>query len=172
MSKFKIPDAYADGIASIRKQPEDVMLEFSSALSAVAPSLRTDAVVAAVSSSLTLIPRHEVERMVAAIVSLYMALDSADESVESFVEEICKAMDESPRKDLKFDGDADRNRFMDRLIGLLKIDSFGVASKALSLKSECAYIFCAGRILTDARPIYGPDASIPPQAALISTMAT
>jgi hypothetical protein len=164
---FRIPDQYADGIVSIRKQPEDVMLEFSAALSTVAPSLSRDTIVSTVSSSVTSIPQNEVQGMVAAVVSLYAALDSSDVSIEPFVEQICKAMAESKRKDLNFDGDADRDRFRDRLTKLLKIDSLGIASKALSLKTECDHLFCSGRILTDARPVYGADVSTAPRAALV-----
>src|ERR1700676_3830276 len=100
--------------------------------------------------------------MVAAVVSLYAALASSDLSTEVFVEEICEAMAESKRKDLNFDDEADRDRFKHRLITLLKIDSFGIASKALSLKSDCDHVFCTGRILTDARPVYGADVSTAP----------
>jgi hypothetical protein len=64
-------------------------------------------------------------------------------------------------------GDTDRSCFKSRLIKLLTIDSFGIVSKALSLKAESDHIFCTGRILTDARPVYGADPSIAPRAALI-----
>jgi hypothetical protein len=104
-SKFTIPNQYASGIASIRKQSEDAMQELSTALLHVAPSLNRSTIVSTVSSSVASIPKDEVEGMVAAVASLYGALDSSDLSIELFVEEICNAMAESKREGLNFDGD-------------------------------------------------------------------
>lgn len=105
--------------------------------------------------------------MVSAVVSLYAAMDTSDLSIEVFVEEISRAMSESKQTELNFDSTADRLRFKDRLTTLLKLDAFGIASKAISLKTECDHSFCSGRILTDARPVYGLDVSTAPHAALI-----
>jgi hypothetical protein len=167
MAKFTVPERYAAGLAAIRQLSDDKMREFLSALSAVVPSLDARAVVAAASSSAKSISQDELEQMTFAVVSLYAALDYSDFEAEPFAEEICLAMAESKRKDLTFDGQEDRKRFKDRLEKLLGIDSFGVASKALSLRREYDHIFCSGRILTDARPLYGTDVSVPPRAALI-----
>jgi hypothetical protein len=143
------------------------MREFSTALSLIAPSLGTDTVASTVSTSVTSIPQTEIEGMVSAVVSLYAAMDTSDLSIEVFVEEISRAMSESKQTELNFDSTADRLRFKDRLTTLLKLDAFGIASKAISLKTECDHSFCSGRILTDARPVYGLDVSTAPHAALI-----
>jgi hypothetical protein len=166
-SRFRIPDQYVGGIASIRRQPDETMREFSTALSLIAPSLGTDTVASTVSTSVTSIPQTEIEGMVSAVVSLYAAMDTSDLSIEVFVEEISRAMSESKQTELNFDSTADRLRFKDRLTTLLKLDAFGIASKAISLKTECDHSFCSGRILTDARPVYGLDVSTAPHAALI-----
>jgi hypothetical protein len=167
MSRFTIPEQYADGLAALLRLPDNVVQGFVAALSAVSPSLNKNALVTSISSSVTSASQREVEEMVVAVISLYRALDSSDSSIDLFVEGICDAMADSKRKDLHFDGPPDRTRFKARLMDLLDIESFGVASKALSLKNECDHLFCVGRILTDARPVYSDDVSAPPRAALI-----
>lgn len=167
MAKLTIPERYAPGLVALRQLPEDKMREFLSALSVVTPSLNPNTIVSNISSSAKSIPPSELEQMTFAVVSLYAALDYSDLEAGPFVEEICRAMAESNRKDLNFEGDSDRNRFKDRLQNLLAIDSFSIASKALSLRREYDHIFCSGRILTDARPVYGPDVSVAPRAAII-----
>jgi hypothetical protein len=167
MSRLRIPEQYVSGIAAIRQQEEAAMRAFSAALSTVSPSLNAGALISTISSSVTSIPQSDIEKMVAAVVSLYAGLDSSDFPLEVFIEEICKAMAESKHKDLNFEGEADRERFKSRLIYLLNIESFSLASRALSLKSEYANVFCNGRIMTDARPVYGTDVSTAPHAALI-----
>jgi hypothetical protein len=140
---------------------------FSAALAVVSPSLNVNAIVSAISSSVAPLQPSETEEMVAAVISLYAAMESADFTSEGFIEEICSAMDQSGRKDLNFENDRDRGRFKNRLVDLLNIESFSLASKALSLKSECDHLFCTARIMTDARPVYGADVSTAPHAALI-----
>jgi hypothetical protein len=167
MPKFTIPKQYAEGLAALRRLPDDVVQNFLAALSSVSPSLRKNTLVSSIASSVPSVPSSQVEEMVVAVVSLYRALDSSDSPTEVFVEGICEAMAEDERKNLNFDGPSDRNRFAVRLTKLLTIDSFGIASKALSLKNECDHLFCVGRILTDARPVYADDVSTPPRAALI-----
>lgn len=57
--------------------------------------------------------------------------------------------------------------FRDSLAKLLAINSLDVEAKAFSLKGEYEHTFCTGRILTDARPIYGIDPSDTPAAMMI-----
>lgn len=59
------------------------------------------------------------------------------------------------------------NAFRDSLAKLLAINSLDVEAKAFSLKGEYEHTFCTGRILTDARPIYGIDPSDTPAAMMI-----
>jgi hypothetical protein len=167
MPRFTIPEQYADGLAALRRLPDNVVQNFVAALSTVPPSLNKATLVTSISSSVASVSQGEIEEMVVTVISLYRALDSSDSSTDLFVEGICDAMADSKRKDLTFDGLSDRARFKARLTELLDIDSFGVASKALSLKNECDHLFCVGRILTDARPVYSDDVSAPPRAALI-----
>jgi hypothetical protein len=167
MARFRIPEQYASGLATIRQLDDAAMEQFLSVLSKAAPSLNTSALASAVSSSVKSIPQEDIEEMLVAVVSLYGVLDQSDLSMESFTDEFCQAMAESKRKNLNFDGEADRKRFRDRLTQLLSVDSFSIASKALSLKQEYEHYFCSGRILSDARPVYGDDLVTGPLAALI-----
>jgi hypothetical protein len=167
MPRYTIPNAYADGIAAIRREPEEAIRAILAALSTVSPSLGTSSITGAISAVVASVPQSEIEVIVEAVFSLYNAFDSSDIAIELFVQEICKAMEDSKNKDLHFDGDSDRERFKNRLTQLLSVETFRLASKALSLRNECAHIFCNGRIMTDARPVYGIDVSLTPRAALI-----
>src|SRR5262249_36878643 len=49
--------------------------------------------------------------------------------------------------------------FKASLTKLLAIDSLNIEAKSFTLKAEYEHKFCAARILTDARPIYGDNPS-------------
>lgn len=80
------------------------------------------------------------------------------------------ADDVSASPDLELEEDA-RTKFARRLHELLRLDPVVLAARALNLVTEFERVYHGARILTDLRPVFGPDASDGPLAAtLIATL--
>ena len=98
------------------------------------------------------------------LVSMYLG---AADSHATFADEVCTLA-----RDLIGDATArdavDWSAFKADLEALLACDqSLGVTAKAASVRSEYGAIYCRARILTDLRPIFGPDPALAPLAAVI-----
>ena len=167
---MKIPARYVPGMAKIISLPDESIEELREALSKLWPSTDIKAIASEVAASVKSVSRQDVSRIVRTIVSLYVARsysESPTASLDEFVEDIWEALSESERKELQVLPE-DKKRIKARLQRLLDFDAFNVASKAMSLRQEHERVFCAARILTDARPVYGSDPKGRPRAAVIT----
>jgi hypothetical protein len=157
-------------MAKIISLPDDSIEELSEALSKLAPSVDIKGIASEVSGNVRSVSREDVSRIVRTIVSLYVARshpESSTASVDDFVEGIWEALGRSERKELQVPP-GEKEHIKARLKRLLDFDALNVASKAMNLRHEHERVFCTGRILTDARPVYGSDPKAPPKAAVIT----
>jgi hypothetical protein len=143
------------------------MKELLAALSETAPSYNVKAVASAVASRAKSIPREDVSRMIRAVISLYSARAYSGSSINEFVDDICQAMEQSGRKELAIPKEKEK-LVSERVKKLLSFEAFDVASKAMGLQSEHEHVYCKGRIMTDARPVFGPNPETGPNAVVIS----
>lgn len=149
---------------------DDSMEEFVEALSVTSPSLNIRAIISTAVSRVKSIERSDVSKLVRAIISLYtvrLYSDYSTSSIDEFVEEICQAMNRDGSKGLVVT-DENREHVKDRLKKILSLGTFGIATKAITLRSEYQHVLCSARILTDARPIYGPNPNDPPNGVVIA----
>jgi len=167
-----IPSRHVLGFAKIISLPDEPMNALFTALSEVSPSLDLKSVASAVASRVESVPRAEINRIVRAILSLYSARaypDVPSSSADDFVDDIWEAMSQSGRKELLVT-EENKDRIKARLKRLLSLEALNVVSKALNLRSEHEHILCSARILTDVRPLYGPNPKVPPNAVVITHM--
>jgi hypothetical protein len=99
------------------------------------------------------------------LISLSVTRAHADPPINEYVEDVLEAIDESEPKLL-----AGKKKFHARqlLRRLLSFEPLNVAAKASHLLHEQANLLASSRILTDARPVYGPDPERKPTAVLIN----
>lgn len=164
MAKFKIPDQHVGGLVAIRSLQGAAIDELLAALASVAPSVRIKPIITATSSA-TSIPQQTARQIVATLTSLIAVADYSEMSTDNLAEDVCRAMEESERTELRLG--PDREIFRERLARLLNVNALYLAARAQALSNEYEHIFCSGRILTDARPVYGHDVSEAPTATLI-----
>jgi len=107
---------------------------------------------------------NDVSAWIRMLASMYLAFAVLDESFANRVAEAAEGLvrDESPKRRL------DRKRFAADLIELLSChSSLGVTAKALDVRSEYGSVFHSARIITDIRPVFGPDVEGSPLAAAV-----
>lgn len=172
MEPLTIPARHIAGMEILFSMPDDAMEELVAMLSGPFSSLHIKPIASAVAARVKSIERPDVNKLVSAIISLYTVRTYSDvrtSSTDEFVEEICGAMNRSGSKRLAITDD-NRKRVEERLKKILSLDAFNIASKAMTLRFEHQRVFCAARILTDARPVYGSSPDNPPSGVVISHM--
>jgi len=89
----------------------------------------------------------------------------AEVEIDRFASDICETLREQDQ--LK---QSDEPKLRERLTRVLEIDALAIAAKASILHGEHEHRFCSARILTDARPVYGPgqSPSAPPPAMIVT----
>ncbi|MGD1156428.1 MAG: hypothetical protein ABSA41_11420 [Terriglobia bacterium] len=166
---LSVPSKYVAGMSAIIALSEDSVEELIAALSKIATSINLKAITSETAANVKSISKQDVGRIVRAIVSLYAARSYSGNPpvpVDEFVDDLLQALGESGRKELQFPPQ-DKERIKARFGRLLNVEAFIVGAKALNLQYEHGNTFCAVRILTDARPVYGQDPKLPPKTVVI-----
>ena len=63
--------------------------------------------------------------------------------------------------------DPERRTLADRLTALFDVPTLDLLAHASSLRAEDEYAYCTARILSDLRPMFGPNADVTPSSAII-----
>lgn len=163
MPKLTIPERYQAGVSKIRHLDMDTVTAIRAALDgAVAVRQReeervrpADVAAAAISTISSEKRKVEFKEISAALVSMYRAKSARDISVDEFVEEVAAALESVPKTELRLLAN-ERAAFKEKLSVLLNASIFGVLSKVHDLKTEDERVFCHARVLTDLRPVFGP----------------
>jgi hypothetical protein len=168
MPQLTIPEDYVAGLAQIVALPDAVINELTSALAESPASLDIKAATSSISGKVLTIPQKDIRRILATLLSLYSLRAFRETETDDFIDDIVRAMKRSKRPELAL-ADSD-NRFRDRLKRLLGFSAFATASKAVFLQHEHEHTLCTARIFTDARPVYGDDATSLPSVVAITHM--
>lgn len=105
-------------------------------------------------------------KIVEVLVTLYGIKSERDVSVEEFVDDVCDAMehlDDASHPEYRLQV-SERPDFAGKLLTLLNAELFALVAKAQDLLTEDERTFCHARILTDLRPIFGPNIEDGPKA--------
>lgn len=154
MSDFEIPEEDRRGLSILRDIKEENFQAFLVEIN------RSPSSIPKVQS----LPSEDSEQLFDVLKTLYhVHAHHEDISIEVFVSDICEALREC--KELSVDVEP---RFSERLGKALSIDELRIATKASALRSEHEHLFCAARIITDARPVFGDNVSEAPAAMVIT----
>lgn len=166
MASLIIPEDYEAGYAKLIGLEDSVIERFIEALADAPMVLRPAGLAAIMAERLAgSFEADDAYEIVQTLVSLY-PLEEDFENNEQLAEEICEAIGDSDSKILSLP-EGDRERFKQRLVKLLDIDSIRVVSQANTLLHEYERVVCNARVFTDIRPIFGASPDAPPKAALI-----
>jgi hypothetical protein len=163
--KLRIPEEYAPGLAEFLKLSSGDLAALLAALRDAKPTLKRADLARSIEQVLSW-GGSKVWTIVRLLSSLYAAREQADraeeEEVSDFVTELIAAAERSGKKELS---PADWEPYYEALIEILSKDTaLAVATKATSVMTDHARVFCHCRVLTDLRPIFESDVGKGPAA--------
>jgi len=177
LAKLNIPERYRSSLSSIRSLSEQDVQEIRSILDQVAPaqSQRSDsdieistdprATLTAVTTTASRAHITNFKQILEVLVTLYEIKSQRDTTtVEEFVDAVCDAM-EGLDSEVRLPHEQ-RADFAGKLLTLLNAEVFALVAKTHDLATEDERTFCHARILTDLRPVFGPNIEEGPKAML------
>lgn len=166
MASLNIPEHRLAALAKIASIADESMQELLSAIESVPITLYPAEQLSKRTASLRTISKSEADKVTSVLLSLYMARAGTDKSTSDFVDEVVQTIDAKGGEELTLN-DENRDIFKQRLVALLDVHSFMVATRATGLLYEHDKNFSKVRILTDIRPVFDAKAEKPPVAAII-----
>jgi hypothetical protein len=159
--KLRIPARQAPSLAEfLRLSPADVAA-LVQALREEQPRLALAELTEAIAARLS-IERERIDELVDLLAGLEIVKEGRNLPVKEFVAELRAAMESSGRQELQA---ADWTAFQTSIEAALSDDSaLALSTKALGVMQDHAKIFCAGRVLTDLRPVFRSNAEQEPFA--------
>jgi hypothetical protein len=161
LAKLRIPKEQIKALGEIFKLTQTQFKALVAALAAVPLSVDTDDFEKAVGPKIQSLSKSP-DALLKAIVALNVTRAHSEPPLPEFVANAVESLSEElPATD----GEAIAKQ---RLTELLEIDSLMVATKGIHLNIDRERIFQHARVLTDARPIFGPQVTAAPAAMLIT----
>lgn len=142
------------------------MDELRAALKEAELRSRADDLAEDVSLHVHSVSRDDVDAIVTTLSRLGSIASSAEVPIELFVDDVCEAIkDGKHRLDLS---PSQKQQLKSRLATLLDNKAILIAAKARLVFIEHEHYLCYARIMTDVRPVFGPDVKTAPAAAMIA----
>lgn len=156
---IKIPTAYEPALSALLQMPCEQRRNFVDAVR-VAPTCREPSELVAELEAATDLGGKTLLRIVRMLVSLYDAKQQGP--FNEFASEVCEAAQISGTEALRpYEGDW--KSFEEDLTNLLAADSaFGMMAKVQEVRRQYPHLYCTARVLSDIRPVFGPEASEKP----------
>jgi hypothetical protein len=169
MVTIRIPQEQLSGFRKLVALDSESVRNIAAALKEDFPGLGdSDALTHKVSGAAD-IPSPDAREIVQVLTSLYMLRARREALVPEFVQDAIEALDESGNEELKL-SEEERIQFKEKLAELLSVEEFSTESKAVDVQFENDRTFYGARIVTDVRPLFGPDPEEPPTGAVIIHM--
>lgn len=166
MPGLTIPKRHRVGIANLLKLEDGARRELSAALREASPTLDLHRLTTDLLAKIRSIDTSDLGPILDAVISLSFAAATAEILIPEFVEDVCNAVNESGIAKPRLSDD-DCVAFKRCLSDLLTADVFSIGTKARVLMQDHERTFCRARILTDIRPVFGPEVSESPKAVVV-----
>jgi hypothetical protein len=174
---LRVPQQYLPHIQSLLEFSDERIQQFLDALAKAGSKFNVNDLATDVSNR-TGMPRRIVEGVVQVLANLYMAREDQAVPLAKFLDEqVGPALKRAEKAEDRAEGHtaeeaearwAKFRKFL--MVALALDDTVGAAAKAGPVLTEHERIFEDARILTDVRPIFHPDLSEKPNAAVIVHM--
>lgn len=167
LAGISIPDSSLEALGALVNITDTVMGELLSALREIPVSLNRETIQKIISARVRSASREDLDKLTRVVLTTNATRGHFEAPIPEFVDDVVSAMLRSERPELFIVGDTEK-KFRANLTQLLSFESLSTASKAMHLKDDHERVFYLGRILTDARPVYGADTKEAPSAIVIS----
>jgi hypothetical protein len=158
-SGLRIPPPYLSGLKAIAQLPVEAVGKLEAALAEVPRSLTTARLVEHIADAVPELADDAFDAF-DALISLIALLPEDGEGSTQLSRDVAYSEDLDLAKD-------ERTPFAERLSTLLNLECLLLAARAMDISTEHDRVFHDARIFTDMRPVFGPDVSQGPKAALV-----
>ena len=159
MPKLRIPKEDKPSILAISKLNEGTIQKLSDLIKHTASVSEAGTTRSLLSPLLADLNIEKHEEIAGVISTLYRVKAMREVPTDEFVDDICNGME------LK---EPEYSKLKNNLQALLGIEEVTLVSKAWNLQTENERLFCQARIITDLRPVFGPDINQGPKAMVIT----
>jgi hypothetical protein len=175
---LRVPPQAELAIQNLLDLPDEVIQQFLKALKSAGSKFNTNDLALDVSNA-TKIPRQLTDPIVQVLASLYVAREEAAVDLDAFLDRDVKsalrkrlvASEEKGKAPAPAEIEIRWNKLRVFLAEALALDeTVGTAAKTGPVLTEHERIFVSARVLTDIRPIFHPNLSEKPNAAVIVHM--
>lgn len=166
MPDLKLPPAEQAGLAKLQALSGQATSALLSAIRSAAAKADTDGLTISDLPEIPDVPRTDAEQILETIVSLHHVRAYADVELDEFITDIRESLASAGGKEFSLAKGATRE-FQHRIKEFLRLDDVYRAAKSSVLRYEQERTVHALRIVTDARPVFGNNASESPEAAVI-----
>src|SRR5580658_8161279 len=160
-----IPQRYIPQIDKLRNLSDSAIDELVQALAASPVLPHADDMTSQIAGHVPSIPIEDLGGIVDAIYALYHVREYSEFSQSGFLKELIEGVRE-PTKPLIEIGDIPRIR--ERFQRLLNIGTLNTISKAITLQRDGERLYCNAKIVSDIRPVFGPNVKSQPVAAIVT----
>ena len=160
-----IPAENRSAIATVKTLTPAVLEQFISALEAAPPISNPHGMADHIAKQLPSFPENRLVPVLEMLYTLYYIRDLSGVNPNTFLDDL---MDGAARaSELRLaQGGASKLRLI--LEKLLSIDTLRTVSKASRLQRDGERLYCSAKILSDIRPVFRSDPSLPPVGAVIT----
>jgi hypothetical protein len=163
---LKIQPEEREGLAKLRGLSEQTANSLLSAIKLAAGKANVDSLTDFELPEISNLSPTDADLIIRTVDSLYHVRAFAEIGLEEFVVDVCDSL-ESDEETSFFESESALEEFRRRLTDFLGIAEVNRAAKSTVLRYEQERPVHDVRILTDARPIFGDDATAAPEAAVI-----
>jgi hypothetical protein len=161
---LKLPANEKAALEKLQALSEGAASNLLSAIKSAALKADTDGLTIDDLSELSGLSKGDADKILETLVSLYHYRAYAEVGLDEFIDDICRPIESSREKNFQ---QLATPEFRARLAKFLGLEDLNRAAKSSVLRYEHERTVHHLRILTDARPIFGSDAAVAPEAAVI-----
>jgi len=163
MALLRIPPEAKPFLKKVLGLSPETLSKLTAWLREQPPALDVSGLAARLNASGVGVNQKDAEPILALLTTLYSVAKQTELEPEAFAAKLREAI--VADKDLPSTG---LDAFLAQLTDLLKLhDSLGITSKAIEVLTEDPHVFLGARIITDMRPVFPPEVTRAPTAAVI-----
>lgn len=162
---LEIPKEDAGSITTIQALSHASMEKFVSALTAAPLTSNPREMVAHIAKRVPSIPKDRLTRVLDTIYTLYHIRELAGVEHSQFLDDLMEAIQQNPALQLSQKETPKLRSLLERL---LNINSLNMVAKAGRLQRDGERLYCTAKILSDIRPVFGPDPAGRPVGAVLT----
>ncbi len=159
-----IPKKYIPEIDKVRALSDSTTAELVQALENSPVMSRSEEMATRIAEYVPGVPHDDLIGIVDLIYALYHVREYSEFGRSQFLKELVEGIREQASPAIAKEELAG---IRDRFRRLLSIDTLNSISKAISLQRDGEHLYCSAKIVSDIRPVFGPDVGSSPVAATI-----